>query len=144
MDAPHAYSDLLRRLRDHALLNSCAGVLGWDERTHMPRDGSAHRAEQMALLARMTHEMLTAPVVGERLAAVEASDLVRDPDSMAGANVREIRRVYDRATKLPPDLVETLPRETTRAQQIWHEARAHNDFAAFRPALETIIRLKRQ
>ena len=55
-----------------ALLDSCGSVLGWDERTYMPRQGSAHRAEQMALLARLTHEMLTAPHIGDLLAAVGA------------------------------------------------------------------------
>ena len=107
MDARTSYTDLLRRSREIALLNSCAGVLGWDERTNMPHDGSAHRGEQMALLARMAHEMMTAPVVGDLLGSVESSDLVKDADSEAAANVREIRRVYDRAVKMPRALVET-------------------------------------
>ena len=48
-------------------MSSCAAVLGWDERTYMPRKGSAHRAEQIALLARMTHEMATSPIIGDLL-----------------------------------------------------------------------------
>src|SRR5687768_17375876 len=115
--ADQAYADLLRHIKDTSLLNSCASVLGWDERTYMPRRGSAHRAEQMALLARLSHEMLTAPQIGELLAAVEQSPLVQDKDSATAANVRNIRRVYDRAVKLPKELVEELARVTTRAQQ---------------------------
>src|SRR2546429_9471511 len=103
-----AYAELLQRVKEHGLLSSCANVLGWDERTYMPHDGSAHRAEQLALLARMTHELLTHPRVGECLAAVEGSDLVRSPDSDAAVNVREIRRTYDRAVKLPKELVEEM------------------------------------
>ena len=144
MDATVSYTDLISRVREIARLNSCAGVLGWDERTHMPHDGSAHRGEQMALLARLAHEMMTAPVVGDLLAAVESSALVKDADADAAANVREIRRVHDRAVKVPRALVEALARETTRAQQIWQDARQKNDFAAFRPALETIVQLKRE
>src|SRR5439155_22021000 len=56
----------------------------------------------------------------------------------------EIRRSYDRSVKLPSDLVEELARTTTRAQQVWQEARAANDFAAFRPWLEKIVALKRR
>jgi carboxypeptidase Taq len=144
MAAHAAYTNLLRRVRETALLNSCAGLLGWDERVYMPRQGSAHRGEQMALLARMAHEMTTAPVVGDLLAKVEGSDLLRDPDSEESANVREVRRIRDRAVKVPADLVETLARETIRAQQVWQEAREKNDFAAFRPSLETVVRLKRE
>jgi carboxypeptidase Taq len=144
MNNEQAYSELIRRVKDYSLLNSCASVLGWDERTYMPRRGSAHRAEQMALLARKSHEMLTAPQIGELLAEVENSPPVRDPYSVPAANVRNIRRVYDRAVKLPKELVEELARVTTRAQQVWQEAKQANDFAAFQPWLEKIIQLKRQ
>jgi carboxypeptidase Taq len=139
-----AYDELIQRFKEYSLLGTCASVLGWDERTYMPRRGSAHRAEQMALLARMAHEMLTAPQIGSLLAEVEGSEQVKDKDSAIAVNVREIRRVYDRAVKLPKELVEELARVTTRAQQVWQEARQANDFAAFQPWLEKIVHLKRQ
>src|SRR5437868_663986 len=139
MTAQTAYSDLIRRVRDAGVLASCAGLLGWDERTYMPRAGAGHRGEQMALLARLGHEMLTDPRIGELLATVAA-----DSDSEAAANVREIRRAYDRATKLPKELVEELARVTTQAQGVWQEARQRSDFALFKPWLEKIVGLKRQ
>src|SRR5260370_14499975 len=131
MNENQAYAELIRRIKEQSLLGSCASVLGWDERTYMPHKGSAHRAEQMALLARMTHEMLTAPEIGRLLAEVEGSALVRQKDSVPAVNVREIRRYYDRAVKLPKELVGELARVTTPAQQIWQEARQAQDFAAF-------------
>jgi carboxypeptidase Taq len=139
-----AYTELTHRVRDCKLLDSCASLLGWDERTYMPREGSAHRAEQMALLARLTHEMFTDPRLGELLAEVEGSVLVKDSESVPAVNVREVRRSYDRAVKLPKELVEELARTTTRAQQVWQEARAASDFASFRPWLEKIVGLKRR
>jgi carboxypeptidase Taq len=144
MTQQEAYAALLTRVREASLLGSCAGVLGWDERTYMPRKGSGHRAEQMALLARLIHGMATDPAVGELVTAVEGSDLTRDPESDSAANIREIRRAYDRAVKIPPRLVEELARVTTRAQQVWQEARKNNDFEAFRPSLEKIVALKRE
>jgi carboxypeptidase Taq len=144
MDKDHAYQELIRRIKEGTLLGSCGSVLGWDERTYMPRKGSAHRAEQLALVARMAHVMLTAPEIGRLLAEVEASNLVQDKESPAAVNVREIRRSYDRAVKIPKELVEELARVTTRAQQVWQEARQANQFAAFQPWLEKIVKLKRQ
>jgi carboxypeptidase Taq len=134
------YAELIRRWKEAAMLGSCGGVLGWDERTYMPRNGSAHRAEQMALIARLCHEMTTQPKNGELLSAAEAAN----PDEDAKANLREIRRAYDRAVKLPPDLVEELARVTTQAQQAWTDARAASDFAKFQPWLEKIVGLKRR
>jgi carboxypeptidase Taq len=144
MPTEQAYSDLMRRVRECGLLESCAGVLGWDERTYMPHGGSAHRGEQMALLARLRHEMLTDRKAGDLLAEVESSTLVADPESDATVNVREVRRVYDRAVKVPKELVEEIARVTTRCQQVWQEARQADDFAAFRPWLEKVVGLKRQ
>jgi carboxypeptidase Taq len=144
MEASRAYTDLIRRIKQRNLLDSIGSLLGWDERTYMPRHGSAHRAEQMALVARLAHEMLTAPVIGELLDTVERSSATGDADSATTVNVREIRRLYDRAVKVPTELVEELARTTTRAQQVWQEARQANDFAAFQPWLAKIVALKRQ
>jgi carboxypeptidase Taq len=138
-----AYAELIRRVKDGALLGSCASVLGWDERTYMPHHGSSHRAEQMALLARLGHELLTAPQIGELLSEVESAPLAREPDGIPAANVREIRRSYNRAVKLPKELVEELARITTRAQQVWQEARQADDFPRFQPWLHKIVALKR-
>ena len=79
MTAEQAYTDLIRRFKEHNLLGSCASILNWDERTYMPRQGSAHRAEQMALLARLTHEMLTAPEIGQLLGDLEATTTRHSP-----------------------------------------------------------------
>jgi carboxypeptidase Taq len=139
-----AYQRLIRLYREARLLESISNLIGWDERTYMPTKGSAHRAEQMALIARMVHEQLTAPLVGESLAAVERTSVVAAPESVEAVNVREIRRVHDRAVKIPAALVEELARVVTRAQNVWQEARHKNDFPAFAPWLEKIVRLKRE
>lgn len=142
LDSEQAYQALIEHSKQWSLLGSCASVLGWDERTYMPPKGSAHRAEQMALLARMTHEMLTAPDVRDHLNTLEGSAFVKNNES-AAVNVRELRRIYNRAVKLPKSLVEEIARVTTRAQNVWQEAKQANDFKAFEPWLEKIVTLKR-
>src|SRR5215211_7447350 len=144
MTAVDAYAELVRRSKELGVINSCAAVLGWDHQTYMPPKGGALRGEQMAFLASLSHQKFTDPKVGELLAAVEGSDLVKEPDSDAAANVREWRRAYDRATKIPQSLVEELARVTTAAQQAWQEAKTKNDFPLFRPHLEKVVDLKRQ
>src|SRR5205085_1656780 len=68
----------------------------------------------------------------------------KDPESDAAVNVRETRRTYDRARKLPSSLVEELSRTSVLAQQAWGEARKASDYPKFRPWLEKILDLKRQ
>ena len=144
MTSPEAYQRLIKLYREARLLESISSLIGWDERTYMPVKGSAHRAEQMALVARLVHEQLTTPVLGELLAAVERSPVVAAAESVEAVNVREIRRVYTRAVKIPAALVEELARTVTRAQNVWQEARQKNDFPAFAPWLEKIVHLKRE
>jgi len=144
VDATHQELSALRQhLRQTALLESCASVLAWDEQTCMPRDGAEHRANQLALLAGMCHERVTAPAVAEWLAQLESSGLAT-ADEAAAADLREARRDYDRATKLPRRLVEELSRTCTLAQQAWVEARANSAFDQFLPWLEKIVALKRE
>jgi len=135
-----AYSELIGRVKEVATLGSCGAVLGWDERTVMPAVAAATRAGQMALLARLGHEMFTRPRVGELLGSLHSASLDEGP----AANVREIRRAYDRAVKVPQKLVEELARVTSEAQGVWQTAKEKNDFAAFQPWLEKIVALKRQ
>jgi carboxypeptidase Taq len=144
MDHRAAYDELIRRFKDAKLLESVGAVVGWDQHTYMPPAGAGHRAEQMGFLAKLGHQMFTDPKVGELLGVVEASPLVANAEADEAVNVREIRRGYDRAVKMPPKLVEEIARVTSQAQNVWAEARKRSDFAAFAPWLAKIVALKRQ
>jgi carboxypeptidase Taq len=98
----------------------------------------------MAFVARLSHQMLTDARVGELLAATEALPPVKKSESEEAVNVREIRRAYDRAVKMPPKLVEEIARVTSQAQNVWAEARKKSAFAEFAPWLGQIVGLKRQ
>lgn len=138
------YSELTRMLRETAVLSACSSALGWDEQTYMPSGGAQFRSEQLGLLAGMAHERATAPRLGELLSELEASGDLGDPDGDVAVNVREARRSYDRATKLPRRLVEELSRTVTLAQQAWMKAREDAEFPVFLPWLEKMIGLKRE
>jgi carboxypeptidase Taq len=143
-DAHPAVAEAVALAREGRLLGSTAAILGWDQETMMPEGGLEHRARQLAQLARLEHGMSTDPRLGEALArAAEAvaSLPATHPDAV---NVRELRRDYDKATKLPAKLVEELASVASVAQHEWAEARKASDFARFRPWLEKIVRLNRE
>ena len=73
-DAGAAYEGLIKRVKEISVLGSCAGLLGWDEQTYMPKGGAAHRAEQQALLAGLIHERIVDPAIGDLLARVEGTE----------------------------------------------------------------------
>jgi carboxypeptidase Taq len=139
-----AYESLVAHARETAKLNSIAGLLEWDERTKMPPAGGEYRAEQISYLAGEIHKRQTDPRVGEWLAELAGGPLAADPHSDAGTVIRQLRRQYDKKTRLPQALVEELSRTAVLGQQLWVEARATDDFARFRPLLEKTLELKRQ
>lgn len=138
------YAQLMTHVRRAALLGSCGSVLSWDRETYMPVGGNEHRAEQLSLIAGVTHEWSTDEHVGELLNHLSDSEFTDAPDSDSAVNIREIRRAYDRARKLPQRLVEEISRVTALAQHHWAEARSKSDFPSFVPWLKQVIDLKRE
>jgi carboxypeptidase Taq len=138
------YERLCAHAREVALLNSTQSLLGWDERTKLPPAGGEYRAQQMSYLAGLIHQKQTAAEVGDWLVELIDSPLAADPHSEAGADIVNLKRDYDRKTKLPQSLVEELARLSVLGQQLWAEARKANDFPRFRPLLERMVELKRQ
>jgi len=144
MSVDATYRELCDHVRQTALLTSIDSLLGWDERCLLPPAAGDYRAEQIAFVSGLIHERRTDPRVGEWLAALAESPLAADPTSDSGANLREIRRQYEKKSKLTRQFVEELARATVLGQQAWVEARAKDNFAMFRPQLERIVALKRE
>jgi carboxypeptidase Taq len=105
----------------------------------MPPGGGASRGDQLAVLAGTSHSLLTAPVVGEDLAAAG-----NETDIWRAANLRLMRHAFTRATAMPPDLVEAQARANSACEKVWREARRTSDFAMVRPHLEEVVRLTRE
>ncbi|MDD5263001.1 MAG: carboxypeptidase M32 [Methylacidiphilales bacterium] len=137
-----AYQKLFERSRECALLNTTVALLHWDHQTHLPPAGAAYRGEQTAHLCSLSHRLFTAPKTGAWLSDCENSK--GSLDKIRKANLREWRKRYDRAVKIPVKLVEELERATSAAHEAWGEARKAKDFGVFRPHLETIVRLRLQ
>ena len=140
--------DLLKEIYDNtreiATLRSCMSVLDWDERTYMPRNGSENRANQVSLLAGMAHEKFVSPRIGEIINELVQNGLRPDQDTVDSANIRELKRIYEKEIKIPKSLVEELSRTITMSQGVWQEARQNSDFASFKPWMEKVVKLKQQ
>jgi carboxypeptidase Taq len=135
-----AYKRLKDRLASISDLSSANGLLFWDRQTHMPEGGVAGRAEQMATLSRLAHEMFIDAETGRLLSSAGEPD----PSSEKGALLRRVRRDHRRATRLPAELVAEITRTTTLAEPAWVKAREESDWSLFAPHLEKIVRLHRE
>jgi len=137
-----AYAKLEQKFRRLSALQEAAGMLHWDMSTVMPDGGRSARAEQLATLGVVCHEILTAAETGELLDRADG-----EADNLTGwqrANLAEMRRGHTHATALESDLVEAMSKAATACEAVWREARPKGDFAQVYPLLSEVLNLARQ
>ncbi|MEE8443712.1 MAG: carboxypeptidase M32 [Alphaproteobacteria bacterium] len=122
-------------------LQEATGVLHWDMSVMMPPGGAEARAEQLAAMKRVVHELMTGAELADWLDEAEATP---PDDPWACANVREMRRLWRHAVALDGALVEALSRAASRCEMIWREARPKGDFAMVAPSLAELMALVRE
>ena len=128
--------------REHAVIGSAEAVLGWDQETNLPPAAAAQRAAQLSWLSAKAHELATSAdwqrALEDAEASVEAGDFTRR------ANLREMRRSFDRATRLPVALVAREAAASSLAKHAWAEARERADFGRFAPHLAGLLDIARE
>lgn len=136
--------ELLDHMHEIADLSALGALAGWDQNTALPDGAGQIRGQQLATLQGILHDRWTAQRVGAlvtELAEVIQGDPFTDADR---GLVREIKRAYDHATKLPRGLVEEIARTEAGAFEAWRRAREHSDFASFAPWLSRVVALQRE
>lgn len=136
-----AYKQLERHYSEINALDEAASILHWDNSVMLPPGAQENRAEQLAVLARLSHDRRQDAKVGEWLEAAKSDSGMSD---WQRANLHEIERGYKQATALPGDLVEAKTMAASKCEALWREARENADFAAILPAFQEIWNLTRQ
>ncbi|MDQ3879209.1 MAG: carboxypeptidase M32 [Actinomycetota bacterium] len=135
------WNDLLPHLQKLSDLGSTIALLSWDQSVMMPPKGAEKRARASATLQLIYHEMLVSPEIGQLIERLSDDDSL---DQVKSASVRVLRREYDKATKVPPDLVRELAELEGLAYAAWTEARPASDFSKLAPFLEKMLELKKK
>ncbi|MGH2346531.1 MAG: carboxypeptidase M32, partial [Chloroflexota bacterium] len=125
-------------------IQNAAAVLNWDQNTYMPPGGAEGRAEDLAVLSKLAHERLTSQQTGDLLKGAQDAVAGLDPDSDDARLVKIAQRDYDRAVKLPEALVTEFARTSVLAESVWRAARLRNDYPAFAPWVEKLVKLNRE
>ena len=136
------FDKLKQRLAEITDLRRVGGLLFWDQQTMMPPGGASTRAEHLATVQRMAHELFVAEETGRLLDELRGYEESHDPESFEASLIRISRRDYEKARRVPADLRAEISRAGSQGLQVWVEARARSDFAAFLPALERNVELK--
>jgi carboxypeptidase Taq len=133
--------ELKTRLAELADLDNIGHLLDWDRSTMMPPRGAQGRSEALATHGRLSHEMLVSDETGRLLEAAAAELDGADPDSDDARMVSVARRHFDKARRVPAELVAEMARAGALGYEAWVDARSRSDFAAFAPFLEHNLEL---
>ena len=133
---------IFEKVRELAIIQSSAAVIGWDQETYLPPAAAHHRAEQLAWISSRAHELASSDAWRKALETAEAAD--PGTDFTHSANLKELRREFERSAKLPVELVARDSTASSLAKHAWADARARSDFSSFAPHLETLLSIARE
>ncbi|KAF9116025.1 hypothetical protein BGX27_005258 [Mortierella sp. AM989] len=142
------YDQLCARLKDVGYLQSIGELLQWDQEVMMPTKASNIRVQQQSILAGLSHDAETSPILGSLLEELEkrkeTEDLSKVFNPYELANIRLARNSYKEETLLPAELVKASAALNSKAASGWAQARKESDFTKFAPLLEEQVKILRQ
>ncbi len=142
--AHSAYPALVARFGRIGTIGEASAVLGWDASAMMPEGGAPARGEQLAVLAGLAHELLTAPETADQLleAAAELHDVAEG--GWERRNLALMARAHARAAALPGRLVEARAQAESECEMVWRGAKADNDFPRVKAPFAALLAIVRE
>jgi len=114
-------------------------LLGWDQQVNMPKGSVKGRSEQQALIGKVIHSRIKSDKTGELIKNAEKQNNLSETEL---AMIREAKREYEHATRIPDDLVVEIAKTASVGNMNWQKAREKKDFSIFKPFLEKMINLR--
>lgn len=139
-DSQRNYEELIERIKKISNLGHAGSILSWDQQTMMPPAGTPARSRQLSTLSSIQHELLTDEKTEGLLDDIDTENI--SPEKQAV--VREVRRRYERAIKVPTELVENISKTASEAFTIWVESKEQNEFSEFEPILRDMVDMKKE
>jgi len=135
----------LTKLKEHFSeinkLRNVRALLNWDQQIYMPNDSNRIRSEQIALIQGIIHDKL---ISNKTKRLLEFSYKAKNLTLIEQAFIREAKREYEIAIKVPNRLIRRMAKAASLGQQAWEKSKIKNDFRIFKPYLERIIEIKRE
>lgn len=123
-------------------LNHAMGLLYYDGATIAPKGSAGVRGLSLGELSRMNYELTIHPETLEVLETLRADLDALDP--VTQRKVTELYRDYERTRRIPVEDFVAYQRLCSDADDVWHDAKANNDFALFEPYLQKMFDMSKK
>lgn len=132
------YKELMRKIAD---VQYAAAVLNWDQETYMPVNGADLRAQQLATLSGIAHELATADKLGDILNKLSFESQL---DVRQQHNIKTSLKNYNQHKKYTTAFVEEMSRTISETFHAWQKAKEANNFKMYATSLKKLVSLKQK
>ena len=139
-----AYRELLSKIKDAVVLSTAEGIIHWDMEVFMPPKAVEQRCQQLALLSRIHHKLVTDPEIGRLLNAIQADAGYQALGEVEKRNLYLINKSYQEQTALPEKLVADLAMQEAITVNAWKKAKAQKNFSLYKADLQKLLDLSKE
>lgn len=135
-----SFNQLKERFEKVHNLSHLLSICGWDQASMMPSGGNDARSKAMAELGSIVHEMSSSSEVKKLMTNVNQDELKGHDKAI----FLEIKRSYEMANALPPELVKKKSLAGAKCEHAWREQRPANDWKGFEKNFNEVLELSKQ
>jgi len=133
---------LQEKIKTVIQFGSAMGIVQWDMHTMIPPRGLQQRADQLAVMSKISHQLSTDPEIDVLLANIEPK--IHSLDNYKQREIQLIRRNWSWNSALPEKLVHELVKQKSIATSSWRKAKAASDWKMFQPELEKLLSISKK
>lgn len=136
-----AFRDYVRTILHY---QETVALIDWDLHTGAPKKGREQRAEVLGTMAEKAFEMMTSPRMKEFLDALSEPGVDIQLEPVTRKTLAYYKKEYERNHKIPTDRYREFTVVTSRAGQVWEEAKEKDDFSLFQPYLQQVVDFQKE
>ena len=137
-----SYQKLQEKVKTIHQFGSSMSIVNWDMLTKIPPRAHPQRADQLALMSRILHQMTTDPEIGILLADVEKN--IQALDQYQKRETELIKNNWKLQSALPEKLINAEAKQRSISTSKWNKAKSVSEWKIFQPELEKLLTLSRE
>ncbi len=133
-----SYRQHMRKLAD---VRAALALMQWDQETYLPSKGANFRAQQVATLSEMAHELASSDKFGLLLDSLQNN---AELSGMETKNISLSQEDYIKQKKYKAAFVRKMSEAVSKSFNAWNMAKKENRFSLFKNELAELVELKKE
>mgnify|MGYP006091602663 CR=1 FL=1 len=133
----NSYNKLKEIFREVSIFSDIEGILHWDMATKMPFNARENRTNQLVLISKFKHNLLSNKKIDDLINETSEESL----DTNDRKNFLEMKREHLLISSLPQELVGAFSKASATCEGLWQQARKECNFKIVEKSLDELINL---